>query len=436
MLFRSKVVNTAAISLAEEKSEGEDELDEQKEAHAVTRGKPRKRTDWPKGRTIDGYSYSRDDSIVSKVAPPGPCFICLSPKHFFRECPHNAMFFSKSAHLADFVVDAEDLREMDLEYYNHVSAVNSTLSKYVPPEDKAALVCATEVLDRRNRNERRREKFEMQANRKGKQEEERPMENRAARRKRKGEKITVSSSIAQIDDNPLSPSVVHKELEEDLFSDEEDIADYPELSNEEETIQESSDMESTESSTDSSASSTIPLPSTSALEAESCKVTIEEELDPEAPPLASTSHNNEVKTGPKDWIPVEDEVVMAVKKERKPDRLSSLGSQVLHIRAHVQSIGRGEVKARLDSGADITLMSEEFWEKMGTLMKPKEGMCMKLYHLTGHAKVLGYVKTRLYTKTTDNSWIGFELEAYLVRGMRVPLLLGEDFQTSGSYHLY
>ena len=55
----------------------------------------------------------------------------------------------------------------------------------------------------------------------------------------------------------------------------------------------------------------------------------EEELDPEAPPLASTSHNNEVKTGPKDWIPVEDEVVMAVKKEMKPDGLSSLGSQAL-----------------------------------------------------------------------------------------------------------
>ena len=55
---------------------------------------------------------------------------------------------------------------------------------------------------------------------------------------------------------------------------------------------------------------------------------------------------------------------------------------------------------------------------------------MKLYHLTGHAKVLGYVKTRLYTLTTDNSWICFELEAYVVQGMRVPLLLGEDFQTS------
>ena len=69
-----------------------------KEAHAVSRGAPRKRTDWPKGRTISGYSYSRDDSVVSKVAPPGPCFICLSPKRFFRDCPHNARFFGKSAH--------------------------------------------------------------------------------------------------------------------------------------------------------------------------------------------------------------------------------------------------------------------------------------------------------------------------------------------------
>ena len=102
---------------------------------------------------------------------------------------------------------------------------------------------------------------------------------------------------------------------------------------------------------------------------------------------------------------------MAVRKETKPEGLGSLGSQALHFKGYVQSIGRGEVKARLDSGADITLMSEEFWNKIGTLMKPKEGLRMKLYHLTGHATVLGYVRTRLYTRTTDGSWICFELEA-------------------------
>ena len=126
---------------------------------------------------------------------------------------------------------------------------------------------------------------------------------------------------------------------------------------------------------------------------------------------------------------------MATRKESKPEGLGSLGTQALHVKAYIQSIGRGEVKARLDSGADITLMSEEFWKQMGTLMKPKEGMRMKLYHLTGHAKVLGYVKTRLYTQATDGAWVCFELEAYVVQGMKVPLLLGEDFQTAYELHV-
>ena len=36
---------------------------------------------------------------------------------------------------------------------------------------------------------------------------------------------------------------------------------------------------------------------------------------------------------------------MAAKKETKPEGLGSLGTQALHIKAYIQSIGRGEVKA-------------------------------------------------------------------------------------------
>ena len=126
---------------------------------------------------------------------------------------------------------------------------------------------------------------------------------------------------------------------------------------------------------------------------------------------------------------------MAAKKESKPEGLGSLGMQALHLKAYIQLIGRGEVKACLDSGADITLMSEEFWKQIGTLMKTKEGMRMKLYHLTGHTKVLGYVKMRLYMQTTDGTWICFELEVYVVQGMKFPLLLGEDFQTAYKLHV-
>jgi len=161
------------------------------------------------------------------------------------------------------------------------------------------------------------------------------------------------------------------------------------------------------------------------------KVTMVEELDPDAPPLNQAKNEEIVEEAEVlDWTPNDSEVTMAIQKETKPEGLGSLGFQALHFKGHVQSIGRGEVKARLDSGADITLMSKEFWNKIGTLMKPKEGIRMKLYHLMGHATILGYVKMQLYTKTTDGLWICFELEAYVVKDMRVPLLLGEDFQTA------
>jgi hypothetical protein len=75
-------------------------------------------------------------------------------------------------------------------------------------------------------------------------------------------------------------------------------------------------------------------------------------------------------------------------------------------------------------------MSEEFWRSIPGLGKPKQGIRMKLYHLTGQAKVLGYVKCSLYVESKEGEVICFELEAYIVRNMKVDLLLGEDFQSS------
>jgi hypothetical protein len=74
-------------------------------------------------------------------------------------------------------------------------------------------------------------------------------------------------------------------------------------------------------------------------------------------------------------------------------------------------------------------MSEEFWRFLG-LPKPKEGIRMSLYHLTGQAKVLGYVKCSLYMVSAEGEVVRFDLEAYVVRNMQVPLLLGEDFQSA------
>ncbi|KAF9493256.1 hypothetical protein BDN71DRAFT_1395335, partial [Pleurotus eryngii] len=84
----------------------------------------------------------------------------------------------------------------------------------------------------------------------------------------------------------------------------------------------------------------------------------------------------------------------------------------------------------LDSGTDVTLMSEEFLKTLADPPDIKEWIWMQLYQLTSSAKVLGYVHTKLLVCTISGDTILFELEAYIVSGMRVPLLLGEDFQTT------
>jgi hypothetical protein len=121
-------------------------------------------------------------------------------------------------------------------------------------------------------------------------------------------------------------------------------------------------------------------------------------------------------------------IVAASKGRTLLDGLALLGTRALHMKVHVQSIDQVPIKDRLDSGADIMLMSEEYWESIPELPKPKEGLQIKLYHLMGDARVLGYVKTTLFMEAKDGTVISFDLEAYIVKNMKVPLLLGKDFQ--------
>ena len=125
-----------------------------------------------------------------------------------------------------------------------------------------------------------------------------------------------------------------------------------------------------------------------------------------------------------------DRVFPAAKGCLLPEGMGLLGTKALHIQVKIGSLESESIWARLDSGADIMLISEEFWKSMVNTPRLREGMRMKLYHLTSGAKVLGYIKTELYALAWDESIVSFELEAYMVWNMNVSILLGEDFQTT------
>ncbi|KAG6904467.1 hypothetical protein DXG01_009696, partial [Tephrocybe rancida] len=124
------------------------------------------------------------------------------------------------------------------------------------------------------------------------------------------------------------------------------------------------------------------------------------------------------------------DIVHVRKAPLLPDGMGSLGTRALHIKAHIGSLDQEPVLARLDSGANITLMSEDYWKSIPGLPAPKEGLCIKLYHLTGNVRVLGYIKMMILAETTGHQLASFELEAYIVRDMKVLLLMGKDFQTT------
>jgi len=343
-------------------SSGESESSE-REAHAAqssrTRGKapvtPRS-SKFPEGKTIGGYAFNRDDSVVSAKLPNGTCFICTSPKHFHRDCPHYGRFEAlRSANqiLVELDPDLED--EMNREYIAMIVQSKPSSSTYNSSDESITakevhLVDAGQTGARAlhasnkvgpNRNQRRRVYFEKKSENKGKERE--------------------------VEDLPRVPHATRRRQ----YKSKERI-----------------------------------------------------------PPVDSIKPSPDSPPRPEEESKATPDIVVATKGRALPEGLGSLGSRALHIKAQVHSLDNRFVQARLDSGADITLMSEEFYNTINDLPNLKEGLRMKLYHLTGNAKVLGYVRTHLFAVATDGAVISFELEAYVVRGMRVPLLLGEDFQTT------
>ncbi|KAI0749011.1 hypothetical protein BC629DRAFT_1444896 [Irpex lacteus] len=131
-------------------------------------------------------------------------------------------------------------------------------------------------------------------------------------------------------------------------------------------------------------------------------------------------------------FPTSVEEISWVRPRRyRPSGTSALGVSVLSMRGRVNSLDEKEIDLRLDSGADITLLSAEYYRSLAKPPKLRQGRKMQLWQLTDQAaQIEGYVELPLFVTTQSGETLGLHAEAYVVPGMNVPLLLGEDFHVA------
>ncbi len=82
-----------------------------------------------------------------------------------------------------------------------------------------------------------------------------------------------------------------------------------------------------------------------------------------------------------------------------------------------------------DSCADISLISEEYYKQLKNPPVVKRGAKLNLWQLTDkNAEIQGYIRLPIFSETVSGEIIETKVEAYMVPGMSVPILLGEDYQ--------
>lgn len=125
---------------------------------------------------------------------------------------------------------------------------------------------------------------------------------------------------------------------------------------------------------------------------------------------------------------VSEPIVMRRKRNPKPGE-SAVGVSVLSVKGWIGSTENEPIDLRIDSCADITLLLEEYYAAMPNPPVIREGHRMSLAELTNEGTAIkGYAKLKVMMESTEGEILQLEAEAYVVKGMSVPILLGEDFQ--------
>src|ERR1700761_2579278 len=86
-----------------------------------------------------------------------------------------------------------------------------------------------------------------------------------------------------------------------------------------------------------------------------------------------------------------------------------------------------ETEAIIDTGSDISLISQDTYNSLGD-DKPrlKRGQQISLVQVSNHTRINNYITLPIYFETEDGP-VKITIEAYVVRNMKAPLIIGNDF---------
>jgi hypothetical protein len=109
----------------------------------------------------------------------------------------------------------------------------------------------------------------------------------------------------------------------------------------------------------------------------------------------------------------------------RPPGASFLGSRAVETRCSVDGM-TDFIKVIIDSSSDITLISEQTVRALVSKPRIVNGQKINLLQVTGSATISGFVTIDLYFYTEEGP-VKARVEAYVVKGMTTPFLLGNDF---------
>ena len=127
-------------------------------------------------------------------------------------------------------------------------------------------------------------------------------------------------------------------------------------------------------------------------------------------------------------------VVELRKHLARPPGCSFLGAHAMETSGSLNDPEAKSIPIIIDSGSDITLISQKTIDQMTKPAKIRTGQRIKLIQVTGNTTITGYITVDIYFETKEGPVL-IKVDAYVVKGMSAQFILGNDFADQYSISL-